>query len=358
MKLRPLRLPLLAAALAPLAPAAALTVEDLGTSYEPQNTAPGLFHDPPEAELTPGNTSIRRLGRERAIWKGGNSRNGTGYYRRDRDLGQVFTVPEDLDGPVRVDALVLRTGIGSRAVGPIAGAPVHIQFFEVTEGPEGLAIHDNHTPVGTEATHGWDTSFNRADDLVTGVAYHPMEPTAPAPLPDLQDTARSAYDREAGEIRDPEPGHLRYLRFDLEGDEEPELRPGGRYAFMLGFTEPGADRHLALANDGIVRGVTIYDTDNPPSLVPDANGHPTWGIRREGNGAMPPKMMGSLQPPPPGPEREAMLDDAAFADDHAMTLSPGSEGYPDVDTYRVFVFTLELAEAGGTEEAGDAGGER
>ena len=327
----------------------ALEITDLGRDYTPQRTVPGLHHVPPDDEITPGNTSIRRLGVAHATWKGNNSANGQGYYRRDRDLGQVFTVPASLPEPVRVDALVLRVGMGDRAVGPIAGAPVHVQFFEVMESEEGLGIDQNGTPPGTEATHGWDLSFNRADDFVTGAVYHPLPPSDAAPLPDLPMTTRKGYNAD-GQVTDPEPGHLTYLRFDLAGGDEPVLQPGKRYAFLIGFAEPGHERHLGLANDTIVRDNSIYDRENPPSFVVDANGHPTWGIRREGNGALPPKMNGELHPPAPGPARDAALDDSVFADDHAMTLTPSSDGYPDVDTYRVFVFALELHAAPGVAD--------
>ena len=66
-----------------------------------------------------GSTSVRRLRGEDLGFK------RQGYFLRNRELGQVFTVPQDLPPGTRVDALVLRTGNSSSAVKPgAAGAPL------------------------------------------------------------------------------------------------------------------------------------------------------------------------------------------------------------------------------------------
>ena len=67
--------------------------------------------------------------------------------------------------------MVLRSGPSDATV--LAGAPgakVFVQFFEVTGEPR---IHENGTPPGTRAAHGFSIN-HRCDDFVTGVDYQPL----------------------------------------------------------------------------------------------------------------------------------------------------------------------------------------
>ncbi|MEM9701910.1 MAG: hypothetical protein AAF907_05655, partial [Planctomycetota bacterium] len=101
-----------------------------------------------------GNTSVRNAAVPK--WK------DKGYYRRSRDLGQVFTPTETFT----LDALVLRTGNDDLAYLPSTpGAGVFVQFFTVSGTP---VVDDNGTPPGTPSTHGFNTN-HRTDDHLKGV---------------------------------------------------------------------------------------------------------------------------------------------------------------------------------------------
>jgi hypothetical protein len=98
-----------------------------------------------------------------------------------------------------------------------------------------------------------------------------------------------------------------FLRFDLTGEHEIELKPQTRYAFLLLFDEIGEDRSLSLANEywGQYSG-----------------GH---GIRREGTA------------------REPWWENNAFPTNFTQRVAqpPATFGRPDVDTWRDLVFAVE-----------------
>ena len=114
-----------------------MTIEDLGKDYDYKNqkTIEGLYFHIPSEKVNGGNTSIRNTDIETLRWKDSPSSNGYGYFQRNRDMGQVFNVPEGID--VTVDALVLRTSLGNNAVmeGAI-GAPIFVVFYEVNNQEE------------------------------------------------------------------------------------------------------------------------------------------------------------------------------------------------------------------------------
>jgi hypothetical protein len=130
----------------------------------------------------------------------------------------------------------------------------------------------------------------------------------------------------AGEVSADDPRLKgRWLRFDFAG-EGPVLEPGRRYGFLVLVDEPGEDAAFALAN----RCLGEY---------PD--GH---GIRREGDGTFPPA------PADPGlpvgaPENARALAAALLPRGFAArsAIPPGTNGYPDVDTFRDLVFWIEGA---------------
>ncbi len=315
-------------------------VEDLGKNLTPDDarTPAWARHDiPTVAQVLHGNTSLRNEAPGSLEWKGDPDGNGHGYYQRNRDLGQVFNVPP---GPaVEVAALVVRTSLGQNAVMPGApGAPVCAQLFEVVEeSPGALRIDDNGTPVGTRSTHGFDRALPRTDDFIAGVRYLPLAVTAFGPLPgDLPVTSRPAYHRPGIEYGE-QPGHVRFLRWSLPPGERWRLEGGRRHAFLLGFASPGMRRGLALAITTEVH--TVAD----PVFVRDPLGAIRWGIRREGDGRLPPTMTGGTTPPADPARDAALRAESLFAPDHPRTLAPTSEGYPDVDTYRTLQFHLELA---------------
>lgn len=253
-----------------------------------------------------GNTSVRN---ERPlVWK------DKGYFRRARDLGQVFTAPHDFT----LDAIVLRTGNGSLAFLPgAAGAEVFVQFFEVTGSP---VINDNGTPPGTQAKHGFSTN-HRCDDFLTGVQFKPLRVVTGGRLPDLA--------AEGG-------GKLTYMRWSFTGRDALRLKRGKRYAFMVGFVEPGPERNFTLANRnnaGSPRAAAIADAE--------AAYHGGWALRREGNGRTPPLMIPGEQPPADPVTLRRLKAESTFPEgDARYAIPPTCNGYPDVDTYRDHEFYI------------------
>lgn len=298
--------------------ARALTVADLGSRYAPgpARVPEGLAYPGPSD--MGGSTSVRRLRGEDLNFK------RQGYYVRNRELGQVFTVPSDLPAGTRVDAVVLRTGNSSSAVrAGAAGAPLQVHWFAVDGSPR---IDDNGTPAGAASTHGY-TDNHRADDLVTGVTYRPLMTAEGGVFP----VGLPATDANGGQ-----PGHLRYLRFDLLGDGELELAPGRRYAFLVGFGEPGPDRGFTLANNNLAA------VPDGPALRRDTEGGARWGIRREGDGTTPPTMRPGAVPAPGSPPDDSLRSESLYPADYLTEVPPTSDGYPDVDTYRALEFYIEV----------------
>ena len=257
-----------------------------------------------------GNTSIRN--QYPPFWK------DKGYYRRSRDLGQVFTV---VDQPLTIDRIILRTGNDSLAYDPdVAGAEVFLQIMEVTGEP---VINDFGTPKGTDSKHGFTTN-HRADDFIEGVTYTELVRFSGGIMPDLLSTS---------------DGHFTYLAFDLQGSEEVTLKPG-RYAYMLGFVDSAADRNFTLANKNAAW------SSKEPSLTDSVNPYTGgWSLRREGDGTMPPDAYPGDNPPS-DPEIDDLLQAQALfpAGEARYTVQPGTDGYPDVDTYRDHEFYIVATE--------------
>lgn len=302
-------------------------IVDLGHT-RPAEPALVAFH-PAEDDVSGGNTSFRNEAKATLQWKGNPDDNGFGYFQRNRDLGQTFWVPSGLS--VQVRALTLRTGRGTNAV--MAGAPgalVYVQWFEVGRTPgESLRIHDNGTPLGTRAKHGYDLELSRCDDYVVGDTYTPVHRSTPAPFPAIPATTHDGYLSE-----NRQPGHLRYFQFQFAEQDQVTLQGGRQYAFLVGFESPGTRAGVGLANqqwNGLAE---------EPAFLLDANGLPWWGVRREGNGLRPPSMSSSPTPPTDPQELERHYVQALFAPRHWDSLRPTTEGYPDVDTYRTLEFAL------------------
>lgn len=253
-----------------------------------------------------GNTSVRN--ESPLVWK------DKGYFRRARDLGQVFTAPHDFE----LDAIVLRTGNAHLAFLPgAAGAEVFVQFFEVSGNP---VINDNGTPPGTKASHGFSTN-HRCDDFVTGVRFRPLRVFTGGRLPDLATKG---------------DGRLTYMKWTVTCQESLRLEKGRRYAFMVGFVEPGPERNFTLANRnnaGSPRTPAIADAEDTY--------HGGWGLRREGNGKTPPRMIpGEHAPADPDTLRQLKDESALPGGDARYAIPPTCDGYPDVDTYRDHEFYI------------------
>ncbi len=320
-------------------PVGSFVVEDIGKSYElPKDLLlEGLYHHiAVDDDVIGGNTSIRNIDEGHLVWKGNPNGNGYGYFQRNRDLGQVLNIPKGMD--VQLDALVLRTARGNNAI--MQGAPgsqLVVVWYEVrAEKGREIHINENGTTKGDLATHGFDTQFNRADDYLEGANYVFLHRSIGGVFPDVQPTTQLVYDNGKGLPFGEQEGHLRYFRCDFMNSSELTLNGGKRYAFMIGFAEPGKDRGLALAIDSEVH------TKETAAFVRDARGLARWGIRREGNGSIPPTMIGHSKPPSDKELHRTLVSESMFPKNHFETLAPTTDGYPDVDTYRTLQFYLEL----------------
>lgn len=253
-----------------------------------------------------GNTSVRNS--SPLVWK------SKGYFRRARDLGQVFTAPRDFT----LDAIVLRTGNAHLAFLPgAAGAEVFVQFFEVEGTP---VIDDNGTPPGTDATHGFSKN-HRCDDTVKGVTFRNLRVVDGGRLPDL--AAMS-------------DGKLTYLKWDFTGEDALRFERGKRYAFLVGFCRPAPERNFTLSNRNLA------SRPNPPSMHGAGDNYAGgWGLRREGNGKNPPLKIPGESPPEDAAKARQLRDESTFPPgDARFAIPPTCEGYPDVDTYRDHEFYM------------------
>ncbi len=263
-----------------------------------------------------GNTSIRNNESQHLVWK------SKGYYQRNRDLGQVFTLKESRS----ISAVVLRTGPDDKAVLPGAiGSELFLQFYEVTGEP---SVNDNGTPPGTKATHGFSDN-HRCDDFIDGMGFEQLVIYDGGILPVMSPTFDSN-----GETGDHE-SKLTYLRFELN---PPLDLDAGKYAFMVGFSNPGEMRGLTLAN------ANRAHLNEPPAINDgfDLYGG-GWGLRREGNGQTPPTMILSETEPNDADLKNSLLSESSFPEMQSrFQIDPTSDGYPDVDTYRDLTFAIEV----------------
>lgn len=233
-------------------------------------------------------------------------------FRRDRDLGQVFTVPAHLSSPLFLDAVTLRVGPTAQAnEGAAGGAKVHMQLYQVNGTP---TIHNNGTTGNQNAR--WATfAPTRAstDDYVVGDTFTLLAIATGGVLPQTITTND-------------------YMRWDLSGSSMIPLVPGQRYAFMVGFDEPAENRGLALANRNTA-GAT-----NPIPFGPYTGG---YAIRRDGSNTDFHTVFFDSELDDPA-DRAASLASAVLPQDliERAAIPPSTLGYPDVDTYRDFVFFI------------------
>jgi hypothetical protein len=293
-----------------------LSVTALGKRYapDPRRVVVQQAHADPG-----GSTSIRNTDRAHLAWK------TNGYFQRNRDLGQVFTAPRDF----QLNALVLRTGPSDAAVlAGVPGAKVFVQFFGVSGEPR---LHDNGTPPGTDARHGFSKN-HRCDDYLTGVEYRPVCVVNGGTFPALP-ASRDLDGRPTGN----EAGRLVYLHWQFAGEARLKFQAGKRYAFLVGCEEPSRARGFTLAN------VNAAGVNAPPSLTGAHDRyHGGWGLRREGDGTLPPTMFPGAQPPDDSAQLGRLHREALFAEGPSRySLSPTTDGFPDVDTYRDLEFYLE-----------------
>jgi hypothetical protein len=296
---------------------AELQITVLGDHYTPDPRRVAVAQ--PKAN-TGGNTSARNTDETHLEWK------TQGYFQRNRDLGQVFSVEK----PFRLDAIVLRTGPADAAV--LAGAPgakVFIQFFKVTGEPR---INDNGTPMDAKATHGF-SSNHRCDDFIDGVRYESIGVVKGGVFPDFPPT-RDLEGKPTGNLS----GAMQYMRWTLTGNDRLRFAAGQRYAFMVGFEVPGRERGFTLANANAAASAAAPRMDDGHDAYRGG-----WGLRREGDGTVPPTFVPGEAPPADEARRAELIGESLFATGNdRYSLSPTTDGYPDVDTYRDLNFFLEV----------------
>ncbi len=264
-----------------------------------------------------GNTSVRNVSHEELSWK------TQGYFQRNRDLGQMFIPKKD----TWVQSIVVRTGPAESAVlYDTPGSKVFVQFFEVFGEP---VINDNGTPKGTPSTHGFNTN-HRTDDFIEGVEYKSF-PTInrgvfPTEIPITKDKNGNALG---------DAGKLYYIRWSFQ---EPVLfKANHRYGFMMGFLETGLGLGFTLANANRAASSDVPSLDD--RNTPYKGG---WSFRREGDGTLPPTMVSGNNPPTSDSITESLKSESLFKPGfERYRLSPTSDGFPDVDTYRAFEFYVE-----------------
>jgi hypothetical protein len=283
-----------------------------------------------------GNTSVAHEDRDVYKWSGPSpfptetwgyfTRQGQeiAYIKRDRDLGQTFTYAGKKPG--RLTSITVATGYGTNAVrARTYGRAISLQVFEVS----GEAVlHDNGSDSTREAFHGFphnrpgDSIAPIRDDYLAGEVYTSLGVFSGAVFPGKTDFG---FPSDTVSVPPDHPNLKgRYLQFRLPARHAIRLRPGKRYAFLILLDGRAGDGGFTLANH--------YAGSYP-------GGH---GIRRDGNGAFPPV------PADPTkdfthPDNARALASAHFPDGFAArtAIPPGTNGYPDVDTWRDLRFYVQ-----------------
>lgn len=288
-----------------------------------------------------GNTSIAFDAEDSYKWSGGSAypAQNFGYFtpdgreipyiKRDRDLGQTFRFTGKT--PKRLTALVVATGPGTNAVRPNTyGQGVSVQIFNVSGQPR---LNDNGSGPTTEAFHGYphnrlsDTIAPERDDYFMGEIYTSLGVFSGATFPDKQafGLARPPHHDKGVAVPSDHPKLKgRLLRFTLPDDNPVVLMPDQQYAFLIMLDKMAPNCGFTLAN-------------NYYGKYPD--GH---GIRRDGNGTFPPVAADPTRPFTHPANAEAYAS-AHFPADLAQrtAISPGTNGYPDVCTWRDLLFYIE-----------------
>ncbi|AQG82370.1 hypothetical protein AWR27_07035 [Spirosoma montaniterrae] len=246
------------------------------------------------------------------------------YIKRDRDLGQTFLYTGKT--LKTLTAITVATGYGTNAVRlNTYQKAVSIQIFAVSGEP---VPNDNGSDATTEAFHGFphnrmgDSILHHRDDYFTGETYTSLAVFSGAVFP-----GKRAFGF-ATETEAVSPDHPRLkgrlLRFNLPASKPVVLKPGTRYAFLIMLDRKGDECGFTLANN-------YYGT------YPD--GH---GIRRDGNGVFPPAAADPARAFT-DPANANAYTSAHFPADFAKrtAIPPGTNGYPDVCTWRDLLFYVE-----------------
>jgi hypothetical protein len=280
---------------------------------------------------TGGNTSVANDTNE--VWRHsssddygyfateGQASSEKGFCQRDRDLGMVFKYNGTTGR--KIDYIVVRTGFGDKVVRTgMWGQTVSIQLFSVSGTPS-LNTNGTNTYGKHGYPHGPATNIpDHRDDYVTGLSFTSLATGRSGTFP-----SSSAFGCSG--TPDPNASCLKgkYLKFDLTNSDEISLTNGQRYAFLLMIDNHGSNRGFTLANR--------FDSKTSWSSTAMMERH---GIRREGNGSMPPAQAYSSSDCTNS--GHAAYQSANFSTDWTTRIgrSPGTNGYPDVDTWRDFEF--------------------
>jgi hypothetical protein len=177
-----------------------------------------------------------------------------------------------------------------------------------------------------EAYHGFPHDrkgqdiLSYRDDYFTGEVFKSIAVITGATFPSKTDFGF----KESDNI-DPNDPRLKgkYLTFSLPDNQKITLETGKTYAFIIMIDKIGKNQGFTLANS--------YVGDYP-------NGH---GIRRDGNGIFPPVAPNPMKDYNDIENKAAMLS-SHFPNDFEKRcqIPPGTDGYPDVCTWRDLVFCV------------------
>lgn len=283
-----------------------------------------------------GNTSIAFDAEDSYKWSGSSDYKAEswGYYtadgqqmpyiKRDRDLGQTFLFSGKT--AKTLTAIVVSTGYGTNVVRPNTyRRSVSIQIFAVSGEP---VLNDNGSDRSTKAFHGFphnrpaDSIAHHRDDYFLNETYTSLAVISGAVFPDKE---AFGFPNETVAVPPDHPNLKgRLLRFELPKDNPIVLRPGKKYAFLIMLDQKGSDQGFTLAN-------SYYGTY--------PGGH---GIRRDGNGVFPP-MAADPGKSFTDPANANAFSSAHFPADFSQrtAIPPGTNGYPDVCTWRDLMFYVE-----------------
>lgn len=284
-----------------------------------------------------GNTSVANDASLSVRWSGQaleDKTSGFGYFtpegdeiaymHRNRDLGQVFAF-EGADHK-RLKSIVVKTGYGSNVVRRgMYGQKVSIQIFKVSGN---AVLNDNGSDSTMSAFHGFPHNRHEIeipshrDDFYEGLDFKSVHVFTGFTFPEKTHFGFENNSMDVSPDHDMLKGRL--LKFEFPDYPVVTLEPGVSYAFMLMIDEIGVDRGFTLANE---------------SFGSYPFGH---GIRREGDGRFPPVPFNTEKSFHDDVNYDAVISSRLPEDyQERIKLMPGTNGYPDVCTWRDLFFYVE-----------------
>lgn len=244
------------------------------------------------------------------------------YIKRDRDLGQTFKFQGNKEE--KWTGITLKLGFGDNVIRRgTYGRPIAIQIFEVSGTP---ILNENGTTGEMSSLHGYPHNPNngameaRRDDFWEGESFNSI-----AVIQGFRFPSKTAFGFHENDDIDPDSERLkgRLLQFNFDQKSQINLKPGKSYAFLIMLEEMGDDYGFTLANH--------FDGNYP-------DGH---GIRRDGRGIFPPPPADPMKPFEDEANKIAIQAAYFPLELSARTKLPvGTNGYPDVDTWRDLYFVI------------------